>query len=268
MNWQQCALAPILLALSSAAHAQVHHGQQGHPGAVPNRGGAVHPGQVHPGGRAMTPEEHMWHQWAQEQWYLNQIMGGSGGSRHRSSGSPGRSNSSKPSQNRPSPSPLNGNAKPAGEPRTKTSPKEKSDAKKTDHKPASSKQKPAHPGANRPTQGRRASDQSIISLLRTTHTRLKEADHDYGGHRVKSMEHITGALRDLGSSTPLGSVSPASAGNLAQSRSDEILRDALFQLRNTETSLGSGTDRAERHHRARSAVAHAISELETALRVR
>ena len=267
MHWQRYALAPIVLALCSAAHAQVHHGQQGHPNAAPHRGGAVHPGQVHPG-HGMTPEQHMWNQWAQEQMYLNQIMGGSRGSRNRSQSSSGRSGPSKPSQNQPSPSLLNGSPRPANREGAKTGANHKPDAKKPEHKPALSKQKAQPRVAKNAAQGRRASDQSIISLLRTTHTRLKEADHDYGGHRVKSMEHITGALRDLGSSTPLGSVSPASAGNLTQSRSDEILRDALFQLRNTETSLGSGTDRAERHHRARSAVAHAISELETALRVR
>ena len=118
------------------------------------------------------------------------------------------------------------------------------------------------------SQARRPSDQSVISLLRTTHSRLNEADHDYDGHRVRSMEHIAGALRDLGSSTPVGSVSLSSAGNLSQSRSDEILRTALFQLKNTETSLGTGTDRSERHHRAQGAVTHAITELENALRIR
>ncbi len=82
------------------------------------------------------------------------------------------------------------------------------------------------------------------------------------------MSHIASAVGDLGSNTPLNSFSLASAGELAQSRSDEILRDAMVQLRNTETSLGSGTDRAERHHRALAAVGHAIRELETALQIR
>ena len=39
-------------------------------------------------------------------------------------------------------------------------------------------------------------------------------------------------------------------GNLAQSESDRVLRDAIVQLRRSETSLRDGTNRAERHHRA------------------
>ena len=111
-------------------------------------------------------------------------------------------------------------------------------------------------------------DQSMISLLRTTHRRLESADHDYQGHRVKAMNHIASALTDLGSTSVGNSSVSANAGNLPQSRSDEILRDAMFQLRTAETSLGTGTDRGERHHRARSAVAHAVHELVTALEIR
>jgi hypothetical protein len=267
MNWQRYATTPVVLVLCAAAHAQVQHGQQGQHHTAPIHGGSVHPNQMHPN-QGMTNEQHAWNQFYLEQMYLNEIMGGSRGSHHRSQGASGRSAPSKPSQNQPSPSRPAGNARPAQEQGAKTAAKHKPDAKKAEHNADPSKQKPHRPVAKNAPQGRRASDQSIISLLRTTHSRLTEADHDYEGHRVKSMEHIAGALRDLGSSTPVGSVSLASAGNLAQSRSDEILRNALFQLRNTETSLGTGNDRAERHHRARSAVAHAISELETALRVR
>jgi hypothetical protein len=267
MHWQRDAMTPIVLVLCTAAHAQGQHGQEQHHSAAPNHGGSVHPGQMHPG-HGMMNEQHMWNQYYMEQMYLNEIMGGSRGSRHRSQGSAGRSAPSKPSQNQPSLSQSNGNARPGNHENAKTGAKHERDAKKPELKPAPSKQKAQPRLLKNATPGRRASDQSIISLLRTTHTRLKEADHDYQGHRVKSMEHISGALRDLGSSTPLGNVSLVSEGNVPQSRSDEILRNALFQLKNTETSLGTGADRTERHHRARSAVAHAITELETALRIR
>ena len=249
MLWQRCALKPIVLVLCSAVHAQTHHGQQGQHQIAPNHGGSVHPGQGQHGHGMMT-EEHMWNQWAQEQMYLNQIMGGSHGSRNRSQSSSGRSGGSKSSSSQSSPSLPNGNAKPSTESRPHNGSHEKSATKKAEHNPAASKQKLERSAAKHLSQARRPSDQSVISLLRTTHSRLNEADHDYDGHRVRSMEHIAGALRDLGSSTPVGSVSLSSAGNLSQSRSDEILRTALFQLKNTETSLGTGTDRSERHHRA------------------
>ena len=112
------------------------------------------------------------------------------------------------------------------------------------------------------------SDQSIISLLRTTHTRLEAADHDYQGHRVKAMNHIASALGDLGSASLGNSSLFANAGNLPQSRSDEILRDAMVQLRAAESSLGAGSERREHHHRARSAVGHAVHELSTAIEIR
>ena len=85
---------------------------------------------------------------------------------------------------------------------------------------------------------------------------------------MRAMGHIAGAVLDLGSPAPLGSVSLASAGNLPQAQSDRVLRDVLVQLKHAEGSLGTGSNRTERHHRAHAAVAHAIHELETALSVR
>ena len=79
------------------------------------------------------------------------------------------------------------------------------------------------------------------------------------------MDHIAGALRDLGSSAPPGSLSLVSAGAMPQSQSDQVLRNAVVPLRLAETSLSGNT---ERHHRARIAVSQAIRELETALRIR
>ena len=113
----------------------------------------------------------------------------------------------------------------------------------------------------RPT---RASSRSCT----TTHKRLTDADHDYQGHRVMAMGHIASALQDLGSNSIGISNSLAGPGNLSQSRSDEILRDAMIHLRSTEASLGSGTNRADHHRRAHVAVGQAIRELEVALRIR
>jgi hypothetical protein len=58
------------------------------------------------------------------------------------------------------------------------------------------------------------------------------------------------------------------SGNLAHSRSDEILRDEMLHLKSTEASLAGGTERTERHRRVHTAVGHAIHELEIALQIR
>jgi hypothetical protein len=210
----------------------------------------------------------MWNQWYQEQMMMNEMMGGSRGRRSRPQGSSGRSAPSQAGQNQPAQTQPAGKAGSANHEGGKNGANHRAATKKTADKPTHSPQKSQPRNGKNASKTHVASDQSIISLLRTTHTRLEGADHDYSGHRVNAMRHIASAVQDLGSTTPLGSISLASTGNLAQTQSDRILRDALVHLKSTETSLGSGTDRAERHHRARTAVAHAIRELETALQVR
>ena len=229
----------------------------------------------------------MWNQWYQEQMMLNQMMSTRSARRPHSQGSPGPSQSQgMPGQGRSGPgrnavgvpgglqTPHTGQAHQGrAHPSEKTKPahQEGSDpgARKSS---ATTKSPQKHTGSTHQSHARIVkngsqrhvmTDQSMISLLRTTHRRLEAADHDYQGHRVKAMNHIASALADLGS-TSVGNLSlPANAGNVPQSRSDEILRDAMFQLRSAETSLGTGTDRAERHHRARSAVGNAVHELVT-----
>jgi hypothetical protein len=216
----------------------------------------------------MNPEQHMWNQWYQEQLYLNQIMGGSRISRRRSQGSSGQQAPSCPGQNQAAPSRSSRPSGGSSQGRRTTDGATPSASRKTETKPERTGQK-IHPRTTK-NQSQRvtASDQSMISLLRTTHSRLDGADHDYDGHRVKAIGHIAGALNDLGSSTPPGLIVGASSGTLAQSRSDEMLRTAVIQLRSAESSLSGGSGRTERHHRAREAVGRAIRELEMALRMR
>ncbi len=267
MNWKHYAMTSIVLAMCSAVQAQQHRGQSGHNAAAPHHSGGMQPG--HPQARhPVSAEEHMWNQWYHEQMMMNEMMGGARGRRSHAQGSSGRPSASQAGQNQ------SGQTKPAARAGSgnheagKNGPAHTEPSKKSAAKPAHAAQKPQSRNGKHASKTHVAADQSIISLLRMTHTKLEGADHDYGGHRVNAMRHISSAVEDLGSTAPLGSIALASTGNLPQSRSDQVLRDALVHLKNTEGSLGSGADRAERHHRARTAVAHAIRELETALRVR
>ena len=116
---------------------------------------------------------------------------------------------------------------------------------------------------------RLASDQSSISLLRTVHARLREADHDYQGHRMRAMNHVASALEHLGSPAFNAEFGQSfGLGNLPQSKSDEILRNALVHLKTVENELTRGTNHAEHHGSARAKVAEAIGELHIALNIR
>ncbi len=127
-----------------------------------------------------------------------------------------------------------------------------------------------------PAQGKHllAQDQTSVNLLRTVHGKLREADHDYQGHRVRAMHHVGEALQHLGSSAPagLGSVTSLGSGmgfgNLPQTQSDGVLRDSLQKVRTVESQLGSRSNAAAHHSRARASLGQAIRELETALRIR
>jgi hypothetical protein len=113
-----------------------------------------------------------------------------------------------------------------------------------------------------------AADRGTIGLLRTVHTKLGGADHDYQGHRVKAMGNVAAAIRSLDPASALIANVASGPGNLPQAQSDQILRDALVHLNITETSLGTGTGGTAHHHNARASVAAAIHELHTALDIR
>lgn len=104
--------------------------------------------------------------------------------------------------------------------------------------------------------------------MKNVHRKLQEADHDYQGHRVRAMGHVSQALRHLGSSDMGGFGSSSSLGDMAQARSDEILRDSILKLRNVEGRLGTHPSGAQHFGEARSSLSGAIRELETALTIR
>jgi hypothetical protein len=278
-----------ILAVCNPAFAQHHQKQGGHPGGM-----GAHPGQVHPGQgqhHMMSPEDHMWHQWMQEQMMMNEMMGGPRMNRRQARPSAGAS----PSQAAPNRSQPSAGGRQSGSNQRQAGAKERhagankgqsvtnreqpnhlnekstkqsrDAAKKEQHHEDrhSQKRDPRKPATA--TKLPLAADQGTISLLRTVHSKLRGADHDYAGHRVKAMEHVAAAIRHLHPSAALNTSFASGAGNLPQSRSDQILRDALVHLDTTEASLGTGTDPRAHHRSARTSVAAAIRELHTALRI-
>jgi hypothetical protein len=110
-------------------------------------------------------------------------------------------------------------------------------------------------------------DQTVISHLRTAHSRLQQADHDYQGHRVRAANHVATALRHLGAPTT-GSATNPGAGRMPQAQSDGLLRDALLRLNTAQTQLATRGTTAAHHGSARSQVTAAIGEINTALNIR
>jgi hypothetical protein len=115
--------------------------------------------------------------------------------------------------------------------------------------------------------GNQVQDRVKVLLLRTVYSKLLEADHEYGGHRAKAMESVDQALRHLGSAAPKGPGGGPGSGMMARVRSDEIVRDALFKLRNLEGQLGKSGG-APQYVKTRASVAEAIRHLEVGLGTR
>jgi hypothetical protein len=253
--------------------------------AAPHGGAGVHPGAIQPG-HGMTPQQqHMMHQQQMmEQRMLYEIMGWSTPSRSssRSKASSGRSQpSAKQSQRAAVRNNPAVKQQPAGtsqqsadaQKRSSNSAKSKTDkrvmeTKKTQHAKNAANQKDLERKAFTPSKLPLAADQTTIGLLRTAHAKLREADHDYDGHRVRAMEHVSSAIRHLHPALELGSFFAPGLGNLPQGQSDQILRDSLVKLRLAEGSLPAGAGRLAHHNSTRTSVTEAIDELELALRTR
>lgn len=287
MSYRRVFLLQTILAFSSPAFAQ--HPQNR---AVPP-GGAGHPGQVHPGQgqqhHMMTPEmqhEQMMQQFWYEQMLLNEIFsmprpkpartqphqsaGQSQSSTNRTRAGESRYAASK--QTDPMPQVKPHSAGSAQQQSTSTR------SKKTHKTPETSEERQRRQDISmRKTHQREATlanqhplvaDQGTIGLLRTVHLRLRNADADYGGRRVRAMEHIAAAIRHLGATSPVVASLAIGAGNLPQAESDQVLRHDIHTLRRTELMMGTGTVVAAHHHAARVSVTEAIRELEIALTIR
>ena len=301
MHFQRALLILTCLAIMTPVSAWAGGGRGG------RAGGAAHPGTQHPAQQPITPEMHhqlMMQQFWYEQMMLNEMMrqprGGykrQGGQSQNGSGhrlattSP---QSAGQSQNRSS-STQSSNSIQTGDPQKRppanqkpptsstglaASPNQKSN--QSGEKPANEPKKTsAETHHNRDQAGRRpehdrrktspeypsVNNQAIIGLLKNAYAKMSRADHDYGGHRVRSMEHVASALHHLGaSSAPTGNPS-WSPGNLPQSQSDQLLQEAKLHLRQVESTLSTGNNTFSNHHNARASVAAAIHELHVALNI-
>jgi hypothetical protein len=290
MRVRQCLCLFLFLCIPATAAAQHHPGRQNHPGGM-----APHPGQAPQ--HMMTPgmqHEQMMQQFWREQMMLNQMMSQprGGGARPQSrSNSPKSQTGKNQPQSATNQSPPNGNqgsksAHPAQTQRQSAQPggsKERqanhnSETKSTHDAPAVKEihhdrerilAKAHSKDANAANKRMLAMDQRSISLLRNVHAKLREADHDYQGHRMRAMDHVASALEHLGSPAFNSDFGHGySAGNLPQAKSDEILRNALIHLKTAESELATGANRAAHHGNARAKVAEAIGELHIALNVR
>jgi hypothetical protein len=158
----------------------------------------------------------------------------------------------------------NGNAATGTKNSAKNKQESKSAAAKKHHeaeKKALSEKKAVHKGVQ-------PQDQASVSALHAVRTHLQSADHDYDGHRVRAIHHLTSALHHLGSTSAGGGGGGQGTGGLSQQASDAILQEARTSLHSIHAQLSSKTATGAHHGSARGAVSNAIRELDTALRIR
>jgi hypothetical protein len=289
-----------ILAFAHPAFAQHPANRGGHPSAP-----AAHPGQQHmmPGGgqQRMTPQQaqhHFEQQMWNEQLMFMQMMNSRGGA-YKRQGTPSRNgagqqpvinnrgqansvrhqngpNSAQPKSTQAQPTAKQQRGKSTQSPgvvdkrahadRDKEAKEKEADASKKreerEHAIHRNEEKRSNLANKRPL----SSDSASISMLKTAQTKLRNADHDYAGHRVEAMRHVDRALEHLMGSTSFNGSVASGAGNLAQGESDRLLREAENHLRMVENTLGTRTNSLEHHHNARASVNEAIRQLHMALR--
>jgi hypothetical protein len=117
-------------------------------------------------------------------------------------------------------------------------------------------------------KGNKGPNSQIVGQLRKTIGVLKQADHDYQGHRVKAIHHVHNAVKAL---LPPGKHAhgkiPSGGGKLPQNVSDGLLQKAIQQLTATQ-ALIANTPGPGNRPAAVVAVQSAIAELQTALKIR
>jgi hypothetical protein len=108
-----------------------------------------------------------------------------------------------------------------------------------------------------------------VTALQASQALLKQADHDYKGHRVKAMHQIHHAIHVLQYGAKKAKnpfKAPSGTGNLPQDQSDALLKKAQGQVSAIQANLSSVQD-----PRAAKAVVHlqeSLKQLDTALKIR
>jgi hypothetical protein len=121
----------------------------------------------------------------------------------------------------------------------------------------------AHKGVNKGQNP----NSPMIAQLRSTIGVLKQADHDYQGHRVKAIQQIHLALKALAPGKHAHAKLPSGNGKLPQDVSDGLLKKAIQQLNTVQAALANSTGPGNRPA-AVTAIQNAITELQTALKIR
>jgi hypothetical protein len=299
------------LVLAGPAMAQHHKASGGRPAA-----GGGHPGQVHPGQHhQMSPEQQMEYEFYQQQMMLNEMMrprgrtqahvrpgrvqnqtganfanqaSGEVRQKAKSHAGSGAFNSVNPAgggaagtnaQQSSAKSGTKSKSNPAAKPneekereREERKEREREESKKRELERAKSREN----RTTTTTRQVRFNDNLAISLLKNVHHKLRDADADYQGHRIRAMDHVANAIRELGSTSGINigsmlatnGVEGLGAGQLSQSQSDRILKDAIWQLNTTQGKLATGTAAPAHHRSAHVSIAEAVRELKVALEIR
>jgi hypothetical protein len=278
-----------LLILSMLVFTTPVLGQQHKPAAGRPAPAGGHRGQGRPGQQQhqmMTPQQQMEAEFFQHQMMLMEMMAPRRGGRGHAQGQSAAGQNQSKGNVRTQSGQLN-QARQAqtGSPGSNAQQSSQSSSKKSRQDAAHAKAKEAHrerelakeklhetkaTTANRST---RAADNLAIGHLKTVHAKLRSADADYRGHRVRAMNHIETAIHHMGSTSGLGmgsggGLTATGGGHMSQRESDQILRDSIFQLRQTQSSLGTGTNAAAHHRNAHTSINEAIQQLEVALKTR
>jgi hypothetical protein len=137
-------------------------------------------------------------------------------------------------------------------------------------------------------------DRAIVARLRSVHAALARIDHDYAGHRVRAMQAISMAIRQLshqsmsvlgvGFAPGMNRIAGAGLGmgmrrgilagagrggrRMPQAQSDAIMGHALRSLQGIDMQLANQGSYSMGHARARGYVEHAIQQLNVALSIR
>ena len=278
MNCNRSLLILSVLVFTTPVLGQQHNGTVGRPAP-----GAARPGQVHSGQRQqhhmMTPQQQMEYEFFQHQMWLMEEMAprhsarshaqGQSAAGQNQSGATPRSQAAQPRQaeagslgatpQQPNQSSVKKGKHDAAAPREAHREKELLKERMRDTKAAT---------ANRSSH---AADNLAIGHLKTVHAKLRTADADDDGHRVRAMNHIETAIQHMGSTSGLNmglGGGFGGGGRMPQAESDRILHDAIFQLRQTQSSLRTGQNTAAHHRNAHASVNEAIHQLEVALKIR
>lgn len=116
---------------------------------------------------------------------------------------------------------------------------------------------------------------TTATALHQAHTLLANANHDYEGHRAKAAAHVTQAIHELAGhqhgANGTGHKGAAGAANNGAGRGNgnkEAQAQSDAQLRQAIQLLNGARGQLPNNHKAAAQIQSAITELNTALKIR